>query len=101
MHSWIDGALFPDVEVPSRVETLAERIDFLSRLCGAWDFGILPEGATVQEIRKPCWRDAVESTRLLTSLSYHLVRRWHGLSELPYLGTFSAEVSEDPQLGFV
>ena len=41
--AWIDGALYPDVDPPERLEDLADRVDFLARLCAAWDFGVLPE----------------------------------------------------------
>ena len=34
---WLDGALYPDRELPVTLETLAERVDFLARLCAAWD----------------------------------------------------------------
>jgi hypothetical protein len=74
MSSWIDGALYPDMEPPETLETLADRVDFLARLCGAWDFGVLPYPETVAEIRGPEWREAVDACRLLTSPAYHLLR---------------------------
>ena len=86
MRSWIDGSLYPDTEVPATLDSLAERVDFLVRLCGAWDFGILPYHDTIVEIRRPDWRQAVDAARLLTSPSYHLVRAWHVLPPLQYLG---------------
>jgi hypothetical protein len=101
MPSWIDGSLYPDVEPPDTITTIEERIDFLSRVCGAWDFGVLPEPETVIEIRTSAWREAVDATQFLTSLSYHLVRQWHGLAVLPYLGTFPADIRDDPYLSFV
>lgn len=101
MLTWIDGALYPDREVPETVESLAERVDFLARLCGAWDFGLLPDPETVAEIRRPGWRQAVESCRLLTSPSYHLLRRWHHLPPLPYLGRKLAYIRNDPSLEHV
>jgi hypothetical protein len=101
MPSWIDGSLYPDVEIPESLDRLEDRIDFLGRLCGAWDFGILPESATIAEIRQPEWSEAVEATQLLTSISYHLLRDWHALPDLPYIGTFPAEIRDDPQLLFV
>ncbi len=96
--SWLDTSLYPDVNPPERLETLAEQVDFLARLCSAWDFGILPASETVREIRKPAWRLAVEACRLLTSPAYHLLRRWHGLLPLPYLGQAIAEIRNDPCL---
>lgn len=44
---WLDGALYPDVEPPARLTDLDDQIDFLARLCAAWDFGLLPEPATI------------------------------------------------------
>ncbi|GAB4484794.1 MAG: hypothetical protein Fur0016_15730 [Anaerolineales bacterium] len=96
--SWLDASLYPDVNPPERLETLAEQVDFLARLCSAWDFGILPALETVTEIRKPAWKPAVEACRLLTSPAYHLLRRWHSLPSLPYLGQTIPGVQNDPCL---
>ena len=96
--SWLDGSLYPDIDVPDTLNTLAERLDFLARLCAAWDFGILPNPSTVAEIRRDEWRPAVEACRLLTSPAYHLLRRWHRLSPLPYLGQQIALIRDDPAL---
>ena len=101
MPSWIDGALYPDAEVLSELDTLADRFDFLARLCAAWDFGLLPEAETVAEIRRPAWREAVDACRLLTSPTYHLVRTWHGLPVLPYLGQQLAYIRDDPSLAYI
>lgn len=101
MPSWIDGALYPDTETPSELDTLAERVDFLARLCSAWDLGLLPEMETVTEIRRPEWREAVDACRLLTSPVYHLLREWHNLPPLPYLGQQLAYIRDDPNLAYV
>ena len=99
--SWLDGALYPDTDVPDTLETLAEQVDFLARLCAAWDFGLLPDTKTIAEIRKEEWRPSVEACRLLTSPAYHLLRRWHDLSPLPYLGQQIASIRDDPCLVYV
>ncbi len=101
MQPWIDGSLYPDQEIPDSLDTLADRVDFLARMCSAWDFGILPEDRTIQEVKKKRWRPAVDSCRLLTSPTYHLLRRWHGLSRLPFLGQPIPLVRDDPSLDFV
>lgn len=80
---------------------MAAQVDFLVRLCGAWDFGILPTMPTMREIRRPSWREAVDSCRLLTSPVYHLLREWHGLETLPYLGKQLAYIRDDPYLAFI
>ena len=97
----IDGALYPDIEPPSELRTLADRVDFLARLCSAWDFGLLPDAAVVEEVRQPGWREAVDACRLLTSPVYHLLRSWHGLPALPYLGQQLAYIRDDPNLEYV
>ena len=58
---WLDGALYPDVDVPDTLETIPDRVDFLARLCAAWDFGLLPNADTIAEIRREDWRPAVDS----------------------------------------
>ena len=78
-YNWIDGSLYPDCEVPNIIDNLNDRIDFIARLCSAWDFGLLPMPGTLTEILKGDWKDAVEKTRLLTSCAYHLLREFHGL----------------------
>lgn len=101
MPSWIDGTLYPDTDIPDRVDTVSDQVDFLARLCSSWDYGVLPEPVTVREIKRSRWRAAVEACRLLTSPSYHLVREWHGLSRLPYLGQEIPEIRDDPNLAYI
>ncbi|NOR84367.1 MAG: hypothetical protein GQ526_12845 [Ardenticatenales bacterium] len=101
MPSWIDGALYPDVDPPTEIDTLSERVDFVARLCSAWDFGLLPDAETAAEVRRPIWRQAVDACRLLTSPAYHLLRVWHHLPELPYLGQELAYIRDDPNLNYV
>ena len=98
---WLDGSLYPDADIPQALDTLAERVDFLARLCSAWDFGVLPHTATVHEIRKAEWVPAVDACRLLTSPAYHLLRSWHGLERLVYLGQAIAVIRDDPWLAYV
>lgn len=97
----IDGALYPDEEIPETLDSLEERIDFLARQCSAWDFGLLPDVEVVKELRKPEWREAIDACRLLTSPTYHLLREWHGLPPVPFLGSLSATILEDPNLEYV
>ena len=99
--TWIDQSLYPDVDPPEKLEVLADRVDFLTRLCAAWDFGVLPEGETVAEIRRAEWREAVDACQLLTSPTYHLVRSWHELPEAQYLGQRLDYIWSDPSLEHV
>jgi hypothetical protein len=98
---WLDGALYPDQEPPDMLETIPERVDFLARLCASWDFDVLRDVGTITEIRRADWAPAVEACRLLTSPAYHLLRRWHGLSSLSFLGQQIASIRDDPCLAHV
>ena len=100
-YDWIDGSLYPDQDVPDYLDNLAERIDFIARLCGAWDFGLLPLSITLKEILKKDWKKAVDETQLLTSCAYHLLRERHGLEPLPYLGPKFPHIVNDPFLNEV
>lgn len=97
----IEGALYPDRNPPASLKALADRVDFLARLCAAWDFGILPDEIVVREITAKNWRKAVDACELLTSPSYHLLREWHGLPAKPFLGQTSSEIVNDPNLAHV
>ena len=97
-YIWLDGSLYTDEEIPDKLDTISDRVDFLARLCSAWDFGLLPDAATINEIRRESWRVAVDACRLLTSPANHLFRRWHGLPSLPYLGQQIALIRDDPCL---
>lgn len=101
VSEWIDGTLYPDTDIPESLDGLGAQIDFLARLCAAWDFGILPYAETVAEIRKSEWRESVAACRLLTSPAYHLLRRWHNLPPAPYLGRRFAYIADDPNLNFI
>lgn len=101
MQLWIDGALYPDIDVPDSLDSLADKVDFLARLCGAWDFGILPYEETVNEVRRPEWCEAVDACQMLTSVAYQILRDWHGLPAVPYIGREFDYINDDPFLEFV
>ncbi len=98
---WIDGSLYPDRPVPGRIVTLPDQIDFVARLCGAWDFGIRPKPPTLRRVLAPDWRQAVDETQMLTSCAYHLLRELHGLPPARYLGPRFPEIESDPRLKLI
>lgn len=101
LENWFDGTLYPDREPPDHFEDLSDKVDFIHRLCAAWDFGILPYLSTITEVRRSHWRQAVDDCRFLTSHSYHLLREWHDLEPLPYLGIQADYIRNDPCLEFM
>jgi len=101
MPSWIDGSLYPDTEVPEALGSLADRVDFSSVSVAHGISACSPAARPSPRSAGPDWSEAVDATRLLTSPSYHLVRTWHGLPPLPYLGQQLAYIRDDPSLQFV
>ena len=75
----IDESLYPDESPPPDMTAIEDRVDYVARLCAAWDFGLLPDPDVVDELITLDWREAVDRCRLLTSPTYHLLRRWHEL----------------------
>ena len=98
---WIDGSLYPDREPPDNLDDLIDKVDFISRLCSAWDFGILPFPETLKHILRPEWKKAIDETQMLTSCAYHLLREMHGLPPLPYIGQGFPEIMNDAYLSRV
>lgn len=100
---WIDGALYPDVDPPNTLSNLDDRIDFLGQAVRSLGFWAAPRSPNLQlkGTRKPEWRDAVNECQLLTSPTYHLLRMWHGLPVLPYLGQRLAYIAEDANLAYI
>ena len=80
---------------------MVAHVDFIARLCAAWDFGVVPYKATLDEIRRPVWREAVAACQLLTSHTYHLLRRWHQPGAAPFLGQKLAYIRDDPNLAYI
>ena len=99
--SWIDGSLYPEEPVPEALATLADKVDFLVRLCAAWDFGLPPNSETLGQVLSDDWRETVEEARFLTSCAYHLLRELHHLEPVPYLGPVFPEIINDPYLEYV
>lgn len=98
---WIDGSLYPDAPVPAELTTPADRVDFVVRVCGAWDFGLMPRRETLAELLQAAWRPAIEEANLLTSCAWHLLCDLHGLPPRRYLGPRFPEIERDPWLAWV
>lgn len=60
--------------------------------------GILPYEETVNEIRRPEWRETVDACQMLTSVAYQILRDWHDLPPVPYIGREFDYINEDPFL---
>ena len=70
----IDHSVYPDVEPPDDLPTDEDKADYIHRLCGAWDFGIIPEAEAVREMRG--WKHVFDRFPIPASPAYHAFRSW-------------------------
>ena len=77
----------PASELHSERYGADEKADYVHRICGAFDHGIVPEKSTL-ELRS-VWKEVFDRFPLRSSPAYHALRAFHGwnpLEKLPYLG---------------
>ncbi len=73
----LDYSLFPDVsELADTLTTDGDQADYLARVCGAWDFGIVPMLETFQLFRS--WRSMFDRFPISGSPSYAAFRMLYG-----------------------
>jgi len=77
MTDALDRSVYPDVVPPATLVTDGDRADYLARICGAWDFGVVPTWDTINAFAQ--WRDVFDRFPLPTSPAYAALRslfRW-------------------------
>jgi hypothetical protein len=78
----IDHSVYPDLDDPP--DTLTEpgdRADYVQRVCGAWDYGIVPDRATFQLFQG--WRAVFDRFPLPHSPAHHAFRSWFRWPPVP------------------
>jgi hypothetical protein len=76
MNPAIDASLYPDRKPPADLSSEYEAADYLQRVCAAFDFGVIPAGAVLEELRRH--REIFDRYPLPASPAYHALRRWFG-----------------------
>ncbi len=71
-----DGSVYPDLEHLPKMKTDAERGEYVARICGAWDYGVLPNDATFRLLST--WRDVFEKYPITDSPAYQAFRKIFG-----------------------
>ncbi len=80
MH--IDATVYPDLDEPPDVlDTASDRADYVQRICGAWDFGIVPDQDTFALFAG--WREVFDAYPLPGSLAYHTFRYTFNWAPIP------------------
>lgn len=77
----LDRSLYPDVPVPTSLETDGDKADYLQRFCSAWDFGVPPTGPMILALRG--WQDIEDRFPIPSSPAYHALRMFFRWPEVP------------------
>ncbi len=72
----MDRSVYPDVETPVQLVDEYDRADYVARICGAWDFDLLPTRETFIMLRG--WRDVFDRFPLPDSPAYAAFRTIFG-----------------------
>lgn len=93
----LDRRLYPDVPVPTSLQTDFDRADYLQRFCGAWDFGFVPSGRMILALA--AWRDIADRYPIPSSPAYHALRMFFRWPEIPAEPFFPHALTQDEREG--
>lgn len=93
----LDRRLYPDVPVPTSLDTVLEKANYLSRLCAAWDFGLVPSGRMITALRD--WREIADRFPIPSSPAYHALRMFFRWPEVPAEPYFPHAPTQDEREG--
>ena len=83
MADAIDHSLYPDTAAPEDLRDELVAADYVQRVCGAYDFGIVPSDPVLDTLRG--LRAVFDHFPLPASPAYHALRRLFGWPEVPSL----------------
>ena len=76
MRHVIDHSLYPDGPAPEDLSDEGDAAEYIDRVCGALDFGIVPEREVIETMRD--LRVVFDKHPVISSPSYHMFRRMFG-----------------------
>ena len=71
----IDYSVYPDALSNDSPHTDEDRAEYVARVCGAWDFGVIPTRATFTLFRS--WKPIFDRYPLRHSPAYAAFRSWY------------------------
>ncbi len=80
MIAEIDRSVYPDEDPPKSFDAIADRADYIQRICAAWDVGLTPGRSTFNLFAG--WRRAFDAYPLLHSPAYRAFRATFGWPEI-------------------
>ena len=87
MSPYIDASVYPDRTPPEDFMTPEHQDDYLHRIVGAFDQGMVPEKATLCLLAE--WKEVFDRVQLLHSPAYHALRSFFRWPALPHKTSFT------------
>lgn len=87
MDQNLDGSVYPDQEPPEEFITEAQKADYLHRVIGAFDHGVVPDGPTLTLLSS--WKEIFDRYPMNSSPAYAALRNvfgWEETERHPWLG---------------
>ena len=92
----IDYSVYPDVaELPIKFHSLEEQADYVTRICGAWDFGMPPTSETFSLFAT--WKQVFDCFPLKHSPAYAAFRTAFGWTLMPDSSVLQANYERQGQ----
>lgn len=76
-----DTSVYPDCDPPANFDDWADRADYIQRVVGAFDMGLVPDAATRDLLRQ--WKAEFDRFPLSGSPGYHALRSFFGWESVP------------------
>jgi hypothetical protein len=89
----IDYSVYPDLDDVPAFVCDADRADYVARICGAWDFGVVPTPATFEEFAT--WRPVFDRYPIATSPAYVAFRSWYAWEPIEHVFLTQAAFERD------
>lgn len=83
MPHTIDHSLYPDEPAPEDLSDESDAAEYIHRVCGALDFGIVPEREVIETLRN--LREVFDRFPVTPSPAYHMFRQGFGWPAVPSL----------------
>jgi hypothetical protein len=92
MQPAIDHSLYPDTDAPESLEREADAADYMRRVCGAYDFGIVPDENVLATLK--VMRAVFDRYPMPGSPAYHALRRLFGWPAVPAISVTQRRADE-------
>jgi hypothetical protein len=93
----LDHSVYPDINPPpDDLLSIEDRMDYVHRICAAFDFGIFPEETDWELFAG--WKEVFDRFPMTDSPGWHTFRSWYGWEPAPHTQRLGAPVWKEEDL---